>query len=132
MLRRFPIESKGRRKKLREVCSLSFNGVLESPCSLFGPYFLSIYIWVYCCLFNAVTYAVHFFLPTTLLLFSGSQYSCFQWFITFCLYISDFETRCLKYLPITVQVGCVTAICFTCFTIRSFIVSFGVIHSRLH
>ena len=34
MLRRFPIESKGRRKKLREVCSLSFNRVHESPCSL--------------------------------------------------------------------------------------------------
>ena len=34
MLRRFPIESKGRRKKLREVCSLSFNRVHESSCSL--------------------------------------------------------------------------------------------------
>ena len=137
MLRRFPIESKGRRKKLREVCSPSLDRVkgclmssLMSSTSLkyiksenihhhdyqFGTHIIQ-KMYVPCLVVPVIP------------IFSDIVLNEPD---TFGLAHVNLETQNLKFLMGAVQVGCVTAICFTCFTIRSFIVSTKVMYPRLH
>ena len=137
MLRRFPIESKGRRKKLREVCSPSLDRVKECLTSALMSstslkYIKSENIHQYEYQFGTLVIE-KMYLPClvvpTIPIFSWILFSMSLIYVVLHMWTLKLN---LKFLMGAVQVGCVTAICFTCFTIRSFIVSSKVMHPRLH
>jgi hypothetical protein len=118
MLRRFPIESKGRRKKLREVCSPSLDrvkGCLTSSLmfSTSLKYIKSENIHQHEYQFGTLIIQ-EMYMPCLVVpvipifsdVFLNEPDTC-------GLAHVNLETQKLKFLMGAVQVGCVTAICFT-------------------